>query len=620
MIEVLLNGVAAVNQPNGVSEATERMFYDPLFFGYRQEWEANLQFIGEDFTALYELFSESICSEISVEVRETDSDTGPWRLLYKGLIYTNDIEFDTDRRIAKTQVIDDGFVARILNYADLPINLFSSTTKNGEPALITTDTITIVDHLNAAYNRTVITQFDVLDFLVRYLTDNAMVLDSELLTTAPANKYFFTSGNAIRNDNSIFPELKFGEILKDLCRLWCARWVIIRESGQLKFKFETLQYFTGSANYEYINDFAGFSIKSNDAVLVSDFTFGSFKQTSTDADDSDTWLVSELLQPWSAHTESNISADGNCAVRNTLNLSTTRIVYDTNTVSNALNSGTDKSFDEDIFLVNASADVWYTNTGPSTPLNNFDLLVSRQLSRWLAEFCFTYPISASGCDSQYNGSEDSVILSSPLALIINTPVVPGCFWTGADLIQNGNAYGFTVELYLEIEFSLDDNPPGSGTVSLTLEYLSNNFIKPYTGWTNVGSTFGEYVTGVTTSYTIGDTVIYSGVFNNIALDPEIPLIIEAQTNGPIGILTANSFVKIYHNSYQSFSGNTCKRPSYEVSAEGYLSPANARAIRNSRFDNYVMPNTFRNYTGTIFEYQRNVSSGKTSIKLTAKNA
>lgn len=620
MLRVLLNGAETHNQPNGLDEAVEKMFYDPEWFGYRFEMNVDLVFFGKDFSELYQLFKESTCSEISVEIQETDSDTGPWRLLFKGIIYTNDVEFDIDHREASTQVIDNGFVAKIINYGDLPINLFSPISKNGQPVSINTQDITLVDHVGTTYTRTVITQFDVLDFLLRYLTDDALRLESDFLSSAPANKYYLTSGSILRIAGSGFPKLKTQELLTDLCKIWALEWVIVNVAGQQKLKLEPITFFSQNATSEYIDGFSKFLVKSNDSLLISAFIFGSFRQTTTDASTADPWFLSELTYPWSSHVESSVSADGNCAVTTTLNYSARRIIYDTNTISAALNAGTEKTFDEDVFLVNSNADSWYSNLGPTRALANYDLTTPQQLKRWLNRYCFQYPVSAAACDEWYAGDGTSNILPTTPAIILSEPIVDGCWWTGAEILHNGNATAFTIEVFLEIYFNPADNPGGgTGTVTIAWDYLGINFMKPASGWTDILPSFGDYVEAVTKTITIGDTITYSATFNDISIDRLIQLFMEAGTDGPIGTITTNSYIKIYNNAYQSFSGTDCRRPSYTIEAAGFLSARNARTIKASRFDNFMMPNSFRTYTGTIFEYSRKITTGEATIKLNAKN-
>jgi hypothetical protein len=624
MIRILINGFEAVNQPIGIDELKESFSFSQELFGFTREIVGSLTFYGDDFTFFWDLFRMGVCTDVVVDIQEREGDNGDWVGIWYGLIYINDIEFNADTRNAKAEIIDNSFVAKIINYLDTPISLFTERTRGGEPISITPQSILVVDHNNVTQSGIVAyTLVDLLEYFTRFITDNNVTVQSTYLSSAPFDEYYFVRGTDLRQLSGINTLLvTFGDLLRDVCKLFNTRWVI--ETNQIGnvLRIENVEYFENSSLIE-VEGFKEFNITSNEELDYTSFAFGSHKSITTNFDNSDTWVLRSLIPPFSGYAESSISPDGGCQAKTEYSLVTRIVCYDSNTISKVRNTTTDAEFDDVLFIVTDAGSVWYNIE--ERPINNFELLCANQLKRWLKSYCFDYPTQIQTCDS-FRETEDEVVLAFSDILFLKN-VLTGCYTYQSGSLLEPTA---TVSIELNITFYADplENPPGvsTGTVRLFFENVANpfeSFIAPFTGWTNFGTIAGTnppLVQAVDRSFVIGETFTYQCLIHNITLEAFFDLSANIIAPGDIENLTVvdGSYIKIRNNSYQAFDSSQCRFNRFKVAADGYLTYNKAKEIRESRFGNILLPNNFANFTGNISELSRNLLTSETNITINTK--
>lgn len=629
MVRILINGSETVNRPSGVDQLSERYFYSQELYAFLREITGSLTFFGADFDYFYNLFKTGNCDEVRVDIQEREGDNGAWIDTWRGLIYIRDISFDADRRTCEAEIVDDSVIAKIQNYKDFPIELFQPGSKNGTQLTLPTPVLMdIVDLTNTTTSGIKgYTQFDVFKYLFAWVTDDTVGFQSTFLTSSPANKYYIITGQDMRKlVTATRQSVTILEMIQDICRMWNLRWAVEYVSGQPTIRMEQADFFEQST-YIQVDGLRDFKFSYNDTLDFGTFTFGSHRAVKSDYDSGDVYIKKILTQPWAAHATSSITPDGNCATKGELKLTTSRIIYDANAISDCLNNTTDANYDEDIFICNFFGDAW-VGFMPNRPINNYDLFCVNQLKRWLKSYCFEYP-SVVQCDSYYNQIDPFVSGLGNFAIALNQ-VAMGCYFDGA-FFQPVNTV--SIEIYLELFADPINNPfGGPGTLRMFIQNDDiplNPAIAPDTanGWVN-GTVHPnpDWVDYVDYTFNVGDTAIYHGFMDNVHFDvvnlPSglIKLVYGILAPSPLLQidLTPNSYIKVRSNSYSALRGATCDTLVFKVEAGGFILPNKAEQIRNSRFGNLLLPNNFKNFSGPIIELDRKLVNGETKLNINTK--
>jgi hypothetical protein len=628
MVRVLINGSETVNRPIGVDALSERYFYADELFAFLREITGNITFWGDDFEFFYNLFKTGQCNSVTVDIQEREGDNGAWINAWQGLIYLRDITFDADQRTCEAEIVDNSAIAKIQNYKEFPIELFQPTSKNGVTlTLPTSTTIDIVDLTNTTTSGIkAYTQFDVMDYLFAWVTDNEVGFQSAFLTSSPANKYYFITGQDMRKlITATRMTVTISEMIQDMCKMWNLRWAVAYISGRPTIVMEPAEYFEQST-YIQVDGFRDFKFSYNDKLDYGTFSFGSAKSVQNDYDSGDTYIKQIMTLPWAGHAKSSITPDGNCATKSELRLETSLIVYDCNAISDCLNNTTDANYDESLFICNDESDAWL-GFMPNRPINNYDLFCVNQLKRWLKSYCFGYP-SIVQCDSYYDTFQPFFFGGGFFMLPTNL-INAGCYLDYA-IFKEMNTV--SIELYLELSADAIDNPSGGpGTLRFALQNQDIPFDPAIAPDTSNGWTSGpvhpnpEWVDYVERVFNVGDTAIYHGFMDNVHLDlvnipPLFTLLQYNLSGGPLLQinLTPNSYIKVRSNAYSALRGVVCDTMAFKVDASGYIQPAQAEAIRTSPFGNLLLPNNFKNFSGPIVELERKLSNGETKLNINTK--
>jgi len=630
MLKLLLNGNEPANQPKGLDGIIDSFYYNEDLFGYLREYTGSVEFFGADFGTLYDSFSSGTCNFFDVDILESEGDSTHFETLYKGLIYVNDIEFDIDRRIARCTIVDDSVIAKISNYFDLKIDFTSTATKNGEPITLASSLMDITDHNGVTRtNVGVVSQFDLLEYCIKYITDNSVGLESSFLNSAPANNYFFTGGNVLFGLDFSIPQGTLKGILTDLCKIWNLRWIVIRSGGQPVIKLEPYTFFNTNATLTELDGGNEIKLKINEELSRAEFEFGSIEALSTQANSGSTWFRPSLATAWAAHFTSNISPNSNCAKRTRISLITTEVCYDTNTISDALNT-TERTYVERIFLVGNPSTQWYSNIVDGSPLLNPDITTVEQLKRWLQTYCFTFPESQNDGYSEWipNDINDGLSSAFGTTIALSVPNEAGKYFNGSDifhLFPYTNA--ITIEIKLIIYFDPADNLTPSGTANLSMRPATLTPLDPNEWRTLPGGDFmtlgtptvGQFYEYAECNWNVGDTITYEAIYDD--WNPDTAWFINGGTGAAssFGKFMPGSYIKITSNSYKAFRDLSCAGANFILDCKIPLNSGIAEQITSQQFPDILLKNDFRNYTGKVLELKRNIATGEGDMTLKLRN-
>lgn len=147
--------------------------------------DAQLEFTGSEHEYLYDKFlNDGFCSYTEVEIFESCNMNDVYESVYKGTIFTSDCEFLIDKCIARTKVQDNSFFAKIngrkSNEAYINVGRSINDVAITECSPVA---ITMFSPCSPATedDRKGYRVFDVMQFLVAYMTDGEMEFASPVL-------------------------------------------------------------------------------------------------------------------------------------------------------------------------------------------------------------------------------------------------------------------------------------------------------------------------------------------------------------------------------------------------------------------------------------------------------
>jgi len=675
MIRVLLNGVEVVNQPDGIDKLNEKFSLASIMPVFYTEITGELTFYNDEFNYLFDEFKENPCGIITAEIQQKRGDTSNWQRRFIGNIFIGDSEFNFDQRTVSCQIVDDGFLARLVNNAELSINLAWQTTKNGFPLSVTYNDIICMraNDYTQYCNRIGVRPFDALTYMVSWVSDNTVIFESDFIENDPlVNTYWLFSGKNLRSSiNTDLPILTLSNIINDLHRMYhLYAFTYTNSLGQTVFKFEPYEYFENQNTVTEFKNIKGIVATRNEKAFYSSINFGSFKNSSISSDTqgvvddpTSTWFIpqfNEYFVGWSSNDKVSLTIECNNAV--TLDLRNSKLITDSNLVSEVMVNGTiltgsdiDTSYDEDVFF---SQDEGAFTLIPLYPMDindsyaiifgyfNESVRNSNILARWLSEICFAKPDYPLGCESaayvtaDYVSTDDYLHFDSkddPCNFINDSFSGQNDQYTIPDtVINNGSVFNVTIKIILENTTaspiaarisnsgypSFNMGNPLTGTYNA---YYANGFFTPIDPtWTN--ASFNGASAFVTRVINPGETVEYNGYFPNMILYPTGIYAVQSGVNSAIFLtgltVKEGSFWSVVPSLNDTFNNaqddNICQRYPYEIEGSGFISLDEITNFRNNQFAKVFIGNTFRNVTGKRQELNINLVTGATELRLLSK--
>ena len=206
--------------------------------------DAKLDFQGAAYIYLYDIFFAGLCSEVEVQIWE-DCEAGI--LVYDGVIKIADIKINYQTRTISSSIEDRDFFSYINNNKSVKVSIGIDTlSKTGEiitnldPYKIRFFAPCIGTHYTAVIQGWRV--FDIMQFILDYITDNRIELQSDLLSgQGDANELFLTKGRNLTAPYALPDEVKlsFNDIYEFVQRIYnLAFKIIIPATGRTILKIE----------------------------------------------------------------------------------------------------------------------------------------------------------------------------------------------------------------------------------------------------------------------------------------------------------------------------------------------------------------------------------------------
>lgn len=359
----------------------------------REKSECVFEFKGAANTYICTQRKNNPCKQISFKLTQDCGDSTD--IVFEGLISQSDIGLDVAKCTGKvTAIKDNSFSGLIRDYMNIQVPLYSSVTKGCQPLSGIDRTLTMYNdpaNLSDTSDRLAFDSFDILNFIVKYFTDNAIEVRSTWLTN---NRKSITLGYNLHNDTGtrlqIYPKLSMQYVFDEL-RKKDRIYMVIEYDGlvpYLRIEQESYSYdstttlltipkvpLTAVETIDYSRYFNGIKVGSNDTKLQDEEAVPDYPQNELTAWQSETY---------NSCSDCIADKDSEGVVLNLLS----DIIIDSNVIFEALNAGADYAHDEDLFMfeyeVNGSGiSVAKITSRGGTEIYNDNLRNENVINNWL---------------------------------------------------------------------------------------------------------------------------------------------------------------------------------------------------------------------------------------------
>ena len=385
MLETYLDG-NLVNEPIGLDEVSEHLYYSEDLSAYILEVDGNVTFTGDEYDYIRQAFDANICGLIDIRIIDTENT----EIDFEGIINVADVRFIPSRKFAVCEIQNNNITAKIENNKSILCNLTAGKTKNDDTYSVTQQTITVYDPTGVnTVTRDGIRIFDAFSSIITFITDGELGFVSDYFdyttNTDPQVYSVLMTGSELRTGNGNSPTISFYDLFSDMNSL--ENLAIGFESDTNQIRIEDKNYFkqnTSSVSFENVNELSQYLATE---TLYAKVTFGSAKTLGSFD------YLQEIrfngMQPEEYHL------GGQCNTDTELKLSMNSIVTDSNAIQDTLPSSggmggnNNDDFDDDVMIIhcNASNEVVLTQKPASgTDFYFNDRFVNRNVAlRWLGQ-------------------------------------------------------------------------------------------------------------------------------------------------------------------------------------------------------------------------------------------
>ncbi|MBK9526715.1 MAG: hypothetical protein IPO39_18875 [Bacteroidetes bacterium] len=296
----LLDGVVR-DEPQGWDTLIDSFKRDYNLRGIVSTKDGQFVFQGDGYRYLNDLaLNSSGTSKVDLIIERSDDDGNSFIEDYKGTIFIADCEFNEGTREARCKIQDDSYYARINNNKSIGVFLYGSRSKNNvaiTPCTVYTIkyfTVTtgayITQTFNGGYTGAAFKSFDVLRYMIEWMTDKNVGFASSIFDTGgELENWMVTHGRAIQLADQAAPgsapcdqtvwetnwdKVKWDDVFKNHSNRFNLWWTIEYTTGVPVFRLEKESYFRATDTVHYAFDVDTIKTKINSALFYAKVQFG----------------------------------------------------------------------------------------------------------------------------------------------------------------------------------------------------------------------------------------------------------------------------------------------------------------------------------------------------------
>lgn len=385
MLNTYLDG-NLVNEPIGLDEVSEHLYYSEDLSAYILEVDGNITFTGDEYDYIRQSFDANICGLIDIRIVDTENT----EIDFEGIINVADVRFIPSRKFAVCEIQNNNITAKIENNKSILCNLTAGKTKNDDEYSVTQQSITVYDPTGAnTVTRDGIRIFDAFSSIITFITDGELGFVSDYFdystNTNPQVYSVLMTGSELRTGNGNSPTISFFDLFNDMNSL--ENLAIGFESDTNQIRIEDKNYFkqnTSSVSFENVNELSQ-SLATE--TLYAKVTFGSSKSLSSFDYLQDIRFNGMQIEEY--------HLGGQCNTDTELKLSLNAIITDSNAIQDTLPSsggmgGNDNdTYDDDVMIIHCNSSNEVVLTQKPASITDFyfnDRFTNRNVAlRWLGQ-------------------------------------------------------------------------------------------------------------------------------------------------------------------------------------------------------------------------------------------
>lgn len=289
-----LDGVVMQNEPANLNEFTMTLRRSEEIRGVIREYSTNIVLYGSDYTTVAEMFENNEWNGPKEFIAEYTVDYTTYTAFITANVWSERIELNPQKREAKITLEDRAFTSQLYNNRDLPIDLTSGTTLNGEVITPVTDIIIHAITVTSPNVYNAVEYSEALSYVIGYLTDNEITVNDtwypnlDDYETEDAEKYGL--GYTVE-----YPKPTFKELFLSLSVLYNTYFVITDDDGDVKFKVVTEDDLHSDTVAIIIPATSDQKIRLNTSYI---YTSGVVGDTKTDYDEIYAYVGSTLVRTY----------------------------------------------------------------------------------------------------------------------------------------------------------------------------------------------------------------------------------------------------------------------------------------------------------------------------------
>lgn len=297
----------------------------------------DLEFGGDVYSYLFDLFVQSTCDLVSVEVQYLCGRN--WQPLTTGWFVLSECTFNLDRCRITTKLYDENFSTKINNNKSIKFSTASLLTKNLEA--VVPPEVYSVEYFNpptGVFDSEVIghvTVYDAFKHLVSCMSDNLIDFDSELfrINPAPSEGVFLTNGRAIYNRDQSETLVSFEQLYQALNKKTRLGIGFEKQfNGRPLMRIEEAEYFFQSnANVQFI-DQPNIKMSIDITTLYASVGFGSDPFLEDFQCNGGSGNCTFVQTPFRGFRQESFGMLGTCNTQNELSLESSEVIFDTNVI------------------------------------------------------------------------------------------------------------------------------------------------------------------------------------------------------------------------------------------------------------------------------------------------
>ena len=319
----------------------------------------DLLFNGSAYQYLFgKVVDRSFCQLIRVEVQYKCGLN--WQKLVDGYIVVTETVFDLDRCQAKTKLYDESFSTKINNNKGIPFSLSCTVTKNLEP--IVPPARRLIKMFNPAQPTSVfesgrgVSVYDAFTHLVGCMSDNLVDFESDFFFTQPSDTdtVCITNGRSLRTNQDIETVVSFEQLYTNLkAKYNLGAGFFKQPNGRPVLRIEPIEYFFGLNQSASLLDQPNVDFRFDTQKIYAAVQFGNspvLEANESSSPNDPPQSLTFIQTPFRGFRQERFGFTGECNTSNVLNVETSSIIFDTNTIEDIIRFNSE-SYDLDNIVI-----------------------------------------------------------------------------------------------------------------------------------------------------------------------------------------------------------------------------------------------------------------------------